>query len=260
MSTLSEIDEALLTYVKPQTYPLAIKMLRAEDVVLSHAKNPLRDFGVPFTLCQALALARREGLSIVLDADSQSCPIALVGLGFVQPDEYLSGKYALAPVNQSIEARVKAAGTIPRFPFGKFKHILISPIAAADFDPDAILIYGSGVQVMRLIQASAFASGESLTSSSTGSGGCLLPVVASILEDVCKYVIPGNGERRAALTGDDEIAFAMPRSRYGEVIQGLKSSHEGKQTYPISPSYLKLEYKLPPSYVELRRALIESSK
>jgi uncharacterized protein (DUF169 family) len=260
MSSLSEIDEALQTYVKPQTYPLAIKMLRAADEIPSNAKNPLRDFGVPFTLCQALALGRREGLDIILDADSQSCPIALVGLGFVRPEEYLSGKYALAPINQTIEARIKAASTIPRFQFGKFKHILISPLRSASFDPDVIVIYGTGVQVMRLIQAAVFASGESLTSKSTGSGGCLLPIVAAILEDACKYAVPGNGERRAALTADGELAFAMPRSRYGEVIQGLKSSHEGKQTYPISPSYLKLEYKLPPSYAELRKALIESSK
>jgi uncharacterized protein (DUF169 family) len=260
MLSLREMDEMLRAYVMPQTYPLAIKMLGSEDEIPPDAKQPLRDFGVPFTLCQALALGRREGLAIVLDAHSQSCPIALVGLGFARPEEYLSGKYALAPINQPIDARINAAGAIPRFQFGRFKHILISPIRSASFDPDVIIFYGSGVQVMRLIQAAAFASGENLTSKSTGSGGCLLPVVASILEDACKYVIPGNGERRAALTADGEIAFAMPRSRYEEVMQGLKFSHEGKQTYPISPSYLKLEYKLPPSYVELRKALIESSK
>ncbi len=248
------------TYVRHQTYPLAIKMLNSEDDIPQDAKRPLRDYGSPFTLCQALALGRRDGATIVLDRDSQSCPIALAGLGFVRPEEYLSGKYALAPMNQTTEARKKVAEAMPRFEFGKYKYILISPIGIASFDPDVILFYGSGAQVMRMIQAAVFASGDSLTSKSAGAGGCLLPIVDPIVEGKCKYAVPGNGERRLGLIADGELAFAMPRNRFEEVVSGLKLSHEGKQTYPISPGYLKLEYKLPPSYVELRRALLESSK
>jgi hypothetical protein len=52
----------------------------------------------------------------------------------------------------------------------------------------------------------------------------------------------------------------MPRDRFEDVITGLKLSHEGKQTYPVSPGYLKLEYQLPSPYVELRKALIETSR
>lgn len=259
MVSLAEIDEAMSTYVKNQTYPLAIKMLNNEDEIPKDAKRPLRDYGASFTLCQALALARRDGLTIVLDKHSQSCPIALAGLGFVRPEHYLTGNYALAPVNQPTKARIRAAEAVPRFQFNEFKHILISPIHTASFDPDLILFYGNGAQVMRMIQAAVFASGESLTSKSTGAGGCLLPVVEPILEGNCKYAVPGNGERRLGLVADGELAFAMPKNRFEEVVGGLRLSHEGKQTYPISPGYLKLEYTLPGPYVELRKALIESS-
>ncbi|UCE52003.1 MAG: DUF169 domain-containing protein [Desulfobacterales bacterium] len=260
MVSLAEIDKAMSTYIKHQTHLLAIKMLNSEDEIPQDAKRPLKDFGASFTLCQALALGRREGLTIVLDKESQSCPIALVGLGFVRPEEYLSGNYALAPMNQPTEARKKAAEAMPKFQFGRFSYILISPIQTASFDPDIILFYGSGAQVMRMIQAAVFASGESLTSKSTGAGGCLLPIVSSLLEGQCKFTVPGNGERRLGLIADGELAFAMPKNRFEEVVKGLKLSHEGKQTYPISPGYLKLEYTLPPSYVELRKKLIEASK
>ena len=261
MVSLADIDAAISTYIKPQTYPLAIKMLRSEEEISQNAKRPLRDYGASFALCQAFALCRREGLTIVLDKESQSCPIALVGLGLVRPDEYLSGKYALVPANQTMQARIRAAEAMPRFEYGKFKYILISPIQSASFDPDVIILYGNGAQVMRLIQAAVFASGESLTSKSTGAGGCLLTVVAPIFEGVCKYTIPGNGERRLGLVADGELGFAMPKNRFEEVANGLKLSHDGKQTYPISPGYLKLEYKFAaPAYVELRKALIESSK
>jgi uncharacterized protein (DUF169 family) len=261
MTTLAEINETMSTYIKHQTYPLAIKMLDREDEIPQDAKRPLRDFGASFALCQAFALCRREGLTIVLDKESQSCPIPLVGLGFVKPDEYLSGKYALAPANQPHKARIRVAEAMPRFVYGKFKYILISPIQSASFDPDVILFYGNGAQVMRMIQAAVFASGESLTSKSTGAGGCLLSVVAPVLEGVCKYTVPGNGERRLGLVADDELGFAMPKNRFEEVVSGLGLSHAGKQTYPISPGYLKLEYKFAaPAYVQLRKALIETSK
>lgn len=261
MVNLAEIDDTISTYIKPQTYPVAIKMLPGEEGIPGLAKRPLRDYGTPFAVCQAIALCRKEGLTIALDRESQSCPIALVGLGLVRPEEYLSGKYPLVPTNQPAEARRKIAEAMPRFPFGKFNFILMAPIRSASFDPDAILFYGNGAQIMRLIQAAVFSSGEALTSKSTGTGGCLFSIVATILEGVCKYTIPGNGERRLGLMDDGEMGFAMPKNRFEEVMIGLKLSHEGKQTYPISPGYLKLDYKFgAPAYVELRRALIESSK
>ncbi len=261
MVSLATIDQAMSTYIKPQSYPLGIKMLYPGDEIPKEAKMPLRDFGASFALCQAFGLCRREALTIVLDTESQSCPIALVGLGFVRPDEYLSGKYALAPSNQPNEARMRIAGAMPRFEYGKFKSILISPIQTASFDPDVILFYGNGAQVMRMIQAAVFASGESLTSKSTGAGGCLLSAVAPVLEGTCKYTVPGNGERRLGLVADDEFGFAMPKSRFEEVVSGLELSHAGKQTYPVSPGFLKLGYRFgAPAYAQLRKALIESSK
>jgi len=260
MVSLKEIEEGMSVYIRHQTHPLAVKMLGPGDEVPEGAKNPVRDFGVAFSLCQAMALSRKEGVTIVLDKNSQSCPIALAGLGLVRPEEFLSGRFVLAPVNQSPDARKKMAGSLPRFPFGKYQAVLISPIKTAAFEPDVIVFYGSAAQVMRMIQAAVFSSGKALTSTATGSGGCLVPIVAAMLEGECKYAVPGNGDRRLGLVADGELSFGMPRERFEEVMQGLKLSHEGKQTYPISPGYLKMEYQFPPSYGALRKALLESSK
>jgi len=260
MVSLKEIEEVMSVYIRHQTHPLGIKLLRIGDPVPEGAKNPVKDFSVAFSLCQALALSRKEGLMIVLDKNSQSCPIALAGLGLVRQEEFLSGRFVLAPVNQSPEARKKIAASLPKFPFGKYQQVLIAPIKTAAFDPDVIVFYGSAAQVMRMIQAAVFSSGKALTSTATGSGGCLVPIVAAMLEGECKYAVPGNGDRRLGLVADGELSFGMPRERFEEVMQGLKLSHEGKQTYPISPGYLKMEYQFPPSYGALRKALLESSK
>ncbi len=260
MTSLLDMEKAMSLYIRHQTHPLAVKMLTGEEGVPSAAKRPLKDFGVPFTLCQAIALSRREGLCILLDRESLSCPIALAGLGFVHAEPFLTGKYPLAPTNQSPEARRRIAGSLPRFPEGRYRSILISPIGTAEFEPDVVVFYGDTAQVMRLIQAAVFRSGEGLTSTAMGTGGCLLPVVSPVLEGRCKYAVPGNGDRRLGLVGDGEMVFAMPASRFEEVIEGLRLSHEGKQSYPVSPGYLKLEYRMPPPYVELREVLVEGSR
>ena len=258
MKNGKQILEAIDTYVKPIDYPLAVKMVKKGDDIPDSAKKPLEDFGAPIALCQAFALGRKEGLTLLLDKDSQSCPIALAGLGFVKPDVFLTGEHVLAPVNQAVEARKKRAEQMPRFEYGIYDGILIRPLGSADFDPDIVLMYGSAAQIMRMIQAAVFREGANLTSASSGSGGCLLPIAGTMLSDECKYSLPGNGERRLGLVADHEMAFGMPRSRFDDVVDGLKLSHDGKQNFPISPGYLKSEYKLPPTYNALREALLET--
>jgi len=257
---LKFIDAAVNTYVKPIDDLLAVKMMKKGDEVPKHAKKPLEDFGAPVALCQAFALGRKEGLTILLDKHSQSCPIALAGLGFVRPDEFLTGEHILAPVNQSVAARKKRSEQMPRFEYGIYDAILIAPLSATNFEPDVIMMYGSGAQVMRMIQAAVFGDGGNLSSTSAGSGGCMLPIAGTMLDGECKYAIPGNGERRLGLVADGEMVFSMPKGRFDEVVDGLKMSHDGKQSFPISPGYLKSEYKLPPTYNALRQALLDGSK
>ena len=100
MVDLAEIDRAMATYVRHQTSPVAIKMLGSGDEVPDGAKNPVKAFGAPFALCQAIGLCRRENVTIVLDKESQSCPIASAGLGFIRPDKYLTGKHGIPAENR----------------------------------------------------------------------------------------------------------------------------------------------------------------
>ena len=261
MISCKKIDEAMSIYVRPQTNPIAIKMLSDGDEIPENAQRPLKDYGAPFTLCQVMALVRKEGLTFVLNKDEQSCGSAMVGLGMVRPEPYLSGKYATVPMNQSTEARNKKAMEMSRFEYGRFKSILISPVKSADFDPDVIIFYGTGAQVMRMIQGATFESGEYLTSRAVGCDGCISPIVTPIVEGRCNYSIPGNGERRCGLVADGEIVFSMPKNRFEEVVTGLELSHQGGQTYPVSSGFLKLPYRfLGSDYAGLLKELRDSAE
>ena len=52
---LKEINEVLNGYVRPQTFPVAYKLVRSDDELPDRVKMPLRDLGYPITLCQATA-------------------------------------------------------------------------------------------------------------------------------------------------------------------------------------------------------------
>ena len=49
-------------YLRLQTYPLAIRLLRTESEIPAEAKRPKRDDGRQYNLCQAFALSRQERL------------------------------------------------------------------------------------------------------------------------------------------------------------------------------------------------------
>lgn len=61
---LEEVNEALNQYIRPQTFPVAYKLIRSDDELPERVKRPLQDLGYPITLCQATGLTRRYGWTL----------------------------------------------------------------------------------------------------------------------------------------------------------------------------------------------------
>ena len=49
------------THVRPATFPVAVKLFRADEPLPAKAKRPLRDMKIQIAICQAIAMARRYG-------------------------------------------------------------------------------------------------------------------------------------------------------------------------------------------------------
>lgn len=252
---LRAIDEEIARYLRPATFPLAIRMLPEADGASARARKSSRDTGGKLALCQAIGICRRHGHSIVLSREDIGCPNALFFLGFARPPEdYWRGSIAFTPFNQSEEARARRSRSLAFFPVGAFKAILIEPLAKADFEPDLILIYGRPAQMMRLVQAETFRSGEPLPFSASGGGSCSMEIVKPMLEKQIGMVLPGNGERIFGLVQDDEMACSIPICRIDELVAGLKDTHAGGQRYPI-PAFGSATPPMPPSYEALLQSL-----
>lgn len=214
---LKEVNEALNTYIRPQTFPVAYKLVKADEDLPERVRRPLQDLGHPIALCQATALTRRYGWTLAVGREDQCCIGGEQAMGF-------ASEGGAGPVAK--ESR-HAPGT--------YKYLVTATLDRADFEPDVIALYGNSAQIMRLTQSALGGPGGSGTVNAvaTGFGDCGDIVARTVLSDECQTILPSGGDRVFGSTQDHEMIFAMPWSRVEAVVQGLANTHKAGFRYPV---------------------------
>ncbi len=64
MIDVKTADRELQFYIRPQTFPVAIRMLRPGEEIPEKARRPARDFKKLSMNCQVIDMARRYGWMI----------------------------------------------------------------------------------------------------------------------------------------------------------------------------------------------------
>jgi uncharacterized protein (DUF169 family) len=224
---LDKFSKAVEKYVRPQTYPIAIKMLTSEEEVPEKALRPTKDFKHRVAICQGFALARRWGLSMAILKDDNYCPFAAINLGFYKPPKfYFDGNVALGYYAKNLEAGAKLEKAVFRFKTGQYAGLAIAPLSTANFEPDVIAIYGNSMQMMRLVNAYLWNKGGRLENSVTARAACTEVIPKTILTKECGVVIPCYGEREWGMTSDDELIFTAPTSKLSDITEGLEGSYK----------------------------------
>lgn len=248
---LQKIDEALNFCIRPQTFPVAVKMVRSAGEIPAKARMPKRDLGVTMPVCQGIALARRYGWTLALGKEDMLCPLGALTLGFVPAkDRFLDGSFNIPFWVKNQDVRAKICQNVPRLEPGKYTHLIAAPLNRADFEPQVIIVYGNPAQISRLIQSAICGTGESIVSSSMGGFACGEEITAPILTDQCRYIVVGGGDRAMAQAQDHELAFAIPITKAEALIEGLESTHKAGMRYP-TPSFLTFQGQFPPAFGEL---------
>lgn len=257
MATMKELNEALMQFIRPATFPLAIKMLEGEEGIPEKTRRPKKDLGLEMPVCQAVGMSRKYGWALALGREDQLCPLGGLTLGFEEPKEtWLDGAFAEGPTTQEKEARAKSAQALRRFDHGQYRILLMAPITRAAFQPDLVVMYGDSAQVMRMVQACTFEDGGQLTSTASGGADCSEIITQTMQTDQCQFVLPCNGDRVFGMTQDHEMAFAMPASKIDTTIRGLKHTHDMGQRYPI-PTFVRFQAQFPEGYNNLMKHLRE---
>jgi uncharacterized protein (DUF169 family) len=247
---IQKINQMLSTYLRPQTFPLAIKLVSSEKELPPKAKMPKRDFNKKMALCQSNALARRSGWLLALGFDDMNCPVGAITLGFAPAvAEFLDGNLDI-PWWADQQSRAKMAAGVPKIEVGKYKYIVIAPLERADFEPHVILIYGNAAQMSRLAQSQTYCTGEPIVSTCVGAFGCSVEISKPILTQQCHITVPGGGERAIGQAETDELCFSIPGSKIESIITGLEATHKAGIKYPVA-TYLSYEAEFPKGYVQL---------
>ena len=89
---LKQLSESLTKHLRPQSSPLAIRMVAPGEALPDRTKRPRKEFGHEIAVCQTFSIARRYGWQIAVGADDVGCPLALTAFGFKPefPQHYYS--------------------------------------------------------------------------------------------------------------------------------------------------------------------------
>jgi len=245
-----EIDGAITTYIRPQTFPLAVRMCR-EDELPERVRLPMRDLGLKVSLCQAITMARRYGWVIAQGVDDSSCSYGAITLGLLYPKEgWLDGSFGES-IGQNKESAAASAQSMPRLEYGQYSHVLIAPLERAAFEPQVVVVYGNPAQVIRMVQGRLAGGENALTCRVSSGASCANCVALPIITDECQIVLPGPGERINCSTQDVEMACAIPASKVEGVVKGLEAGHRsGILRYP-TPNHLRFQPQHPPYITQL---------
>jgi uncharacterized protein (DUF169 family) len=214
---LKEVNEVLNQYTRPQTFPVAYKLIRSDDELPGRIKRPLQDLGYLITLCQATGLTRRYGWTMAVGKEDQCCIGGAQAMGFVPEG-------SAGPVTEG-------GRHVP----GKYKYQVTATLDRAEFEPDVIAVYGNSAQIMRLTQSALGGPGGSgkVNAVATGFGDCGDIIGRTVLSNECQTILPSGGDRVWGSTQDYEVIFSMPWSKVEAVMKGLSSTHEAGFRYPV---------------------------
>ncbi len=256
----NKLDEALTKYVRPGSYPLAIRFVKDGEELSERTRRPKRDLDVQVAICQTFSMARRYGWQLAVGEEDINCPLALTAFGFKkETDSFSCGEMCAGMFTETRSAGARTEAEVPRFSFKEYRYILTAPLARADFQPHVFLVYGNSAQVMRLLTAVLYKKGGYLTSKFSGRLDCADICIETMKTNKPQVILPCYGDRVFGQTQDDEMAMSLPVGIEEDLITGLEGTHDGGIRYPM-PAFLRYTPKYPKHYYKLFEDWQETEK
>ncbi|UCD18503.1 MAG: DUF169 domain-containing protein [Candidatus Zixiibacteriota bacterium] len=248
---LKEVDEAVAKYIRPDSFPLAIRMVKEGEELSERTRRPRRDMQIQVAVCQTLSMSRRYGWQIAVGEEDINCPLALTAFGFKEETEVFNcGEMCAGMYTETKSAGARTEAAVPKFSFDRYKYILTAPIARADFQPNLYLVYGNSAQIMRLMTAVLYRKGGYLTSKFAGRLDCADICIETMKTGQAQIILPCYGDRVFGQTQDHEMAMTLPVGIEEDLLAGFEGTHRGGIRYPV-PSFLRYKPEYPKHYYKL---------
>ncbi len=235
-----EMGTKIETYIRPATFPLAVRIIDSASEIQPEYKRPLKDMKVQNFLCQNFKMSRSYGWTMAITEEDISCKIARVIYGWdAITDETKEWVNLFSVGLYAKDAEVSERMQQHFYLMEDGCHdIVVSPLSRTKVVPHVVLIYCLPAQAMRLIQGYLYCKGGTLEFSAAGrTGSCHEGVVKTFLTGKPQLVIPGNGDRVWGGAQDSEILFTCPGDTLETLVDGLEETHNAGLRYPI-PTYM----------------------
>ena len=219
--------------LKLRNHPVALKMLESEDEVPEGAMRPKRDKGYHLAFCQAVSLARRQGLTVAMFKDDHWCFAPLLAYG-VMPDPH--------------DEFLDRFEDFPSLPYGRYAGTVVGPLAGANFEPDVVLVYCEPAQLRRLLMGAKGSGGGRVRSEFDPIDSCAYAVVPVLETGEYRITVPDPGEYARAAAGDDEMIFSIPGDRLAGLVAALQRGEEMTRGMPWNDIEMRPDFPRPDFY------------
>jgi uncharacterized protein (DUF169 family) len=116
----------------------------------------------------------------------------------------------------------------------RYGSVVVSPLDLSPVEPNAIVLYVSPAQALRLIIAFAYDKGETVVTEMTGQASVCCAIAKVVDKGQMVVDLPCIGDRAYGLAGENDIIVAFPPSMADQLVEGLKAT-ERSASYPFKP-------------------------
>ena len=228
----NEYGEELERTMRLHTSPMSVKMLEKESDIPEGAVRPWKDRQQHIAQCQAFALSRRQKQTIAMLEEDNWCFAPIIAYG-------LEDK----PEDPELQAFLK----FPTFPRNKYIGIVSAPLAAANFEPDVIMIYSNTTQLRNMLMPLSFQHKDEIDYYFSPPA-CAFQVIPVMENNRYVITLPDPGDYMRALAGEDEIILSVPPARMEELMTGLRRMRDNEYSFERTGMYMLHDFPQPPFY------------
>ena len=244
--TRQEIAKELETILRLDTKPVGIKMYeKAEDL-------PKKPMPHKLNLCQLVSIARCQGRDNSGVPEKMICSMGAACVGLIETTEVISsGKAAVgAYCKDEVAGKKFMANTFKLGDTGKkYAGVYVQALESSKVEPDVVVIYATPVQIMRLIHANAYDTGEKTKADTVAEAALCSSIGYAIAEKKAVIGFPCAGDRIFGGTQNQEMVFVAPFKLFKEkLVDNLKNTAKGGfSVIPIPPN-MNWTPAMPPTY------------
>jgi len=229
---VSKIFEEIL---KLQTKPIAVKLCKENN------NEQCSQIRYKINVCQMVAMARYHKKVTSQKASGMVCALGASCLGLMKTKEtFISGSAVVGRYVKDEKSGKKFISNVYKLgDIGKqYELVTVGPLGEVE-NPSSVVLYVNPAQVLPLIHANGFDSGDKISLETVAEGALCEAIALSVGKGKVHIGFPCAGDRRFGGTQKDELIFSMPYKELFRISKNLEDlTNLGVSVYPIAPNVM----------------------